>query len=271
MGNGGDPPPQGRERIREWLAQLDRAIASHRSMLVAYSGGVDSTLLGYCAKAVLGAGSRCVLLDSPTVSRHALTDAVRTAEALSLELEVISAPVLEDREFIRNKRDRCYRCRKILFGILKARAASLDLACVADGTSLSDLHEDRPGMRAAREEGIVHPFIEAGLGKEEIRAIARYLGLPVWNRPADSCLATRVPHGMRISRERLELVEAAESILRQHGIHGSRVRLHGKLARIEVPPPEMERILALREELLPPLLALGLAQVTLDLAGHRRG
>lgn len=257
-----------RPELERKLSLLKNAIARRESMLVAYSGGVDSTLLAAIAVRVLPGMVYCVLVDRRLLPRYALREALRTAEELGLPLEVI--PIHEIDESIRpNPPDRCYHCRKMEARLLRRRAEELGLSCVADGLNLSDLTEDRPGIRASEEEGIVHPFVEAGISKEELREIARLLGYSFWNRPPESCLATRLPYGEEITEERLHTIEEAEDFLRSRGITLARVRLHRMDAWIEVPAEELTRILEMRRDILGVFRRLGIERVALDLEGYR--
>src|SRR5512136_2334764 len=190
---------------------LKKIIALHGPMLVAYSGGVDSTLLAAVARDVLGEKTRCVLLDSPVVPRAAVIQAKDTADDLGLALDIIPVHLMDNAEFCRNPADRCYVCRKMSAACLKKRAAELGLACIADGINVSDTGEHRPGLQASTEEGIVHPFIEAGITKQDIRDIARMLDLPVWQKPSAACLASRIPYGDAITASKLQRIEDAEA------------------------------------------------------------
>jgi uncharacterized protein len=256
---------------RRKYEDLKRIIAGHGPMLVAFSGGVDSTLLAVAAREVLGEQTRCVLLDSPAVPRAEVLQAQELAGDLGLALEVIGVPLLSDRRFIKNPADRCYHCKEIMAGYLKKRAAELGLACIADGMNVSDTGEHRPGLRASSEAGILHPFISAGITKQEIRDIARDLNLPVWQKPSAACLASRIPYGERITPEKLRMIEAAEAFLGGLGIGQRRVRLHGNLARIEVHKEEREKILEQQSVVVRHLRSLGFTYVTLDLEGYRSG
>lgn len=246
-------------------------IAGHGPMLVAFSGGVDSTLLATAAHEVLAGKTRCVLLDSPVVPRAAVAQAKAIADDLKLALDIIPVPLMERAEFCRNPKDRCYFCRKISTVYLKKRAADLGLASIADGINVSDTAEHRPGLRASTEEGIVHPFIEAGMTKQDIRANARELGLPVWQKPSAACLASRIPYGDPISPEKLHGIEDAESYLSGLGIGQLRVRLHGNLARIEVHKEDWEKVLEQQSAVARHLKSLGFTYVTLDIDGYRSG
>jgi len=252
-------------------ASLRKNIVKRGSMLVAFSGGVDSGLLAFLAHDLLGPRSRCVLLDSPVVPRAAIREAQKTAEELGLSLEILPAPHMESDMFRKNPVDRCYHCKKISSRILQRRAGELGIAWVADGANASDITGHRPGIRAGDEEGILHPFIETGITKEEIRAIARKHGLPFWDKPSAACLSSRIPYGEEISEKGLAMIEEAEAWLHNLGIGQLRVRFHGKIARIEADGEGMAIIFARKEEVVSALTSIGFSYVTLDLAGYRTG
>ena len=250
---------------------IKEMIAARGSMLVAFSGGVDSTLLAVLAKEVLGNSTTCVLLDSPVVPRAAVEQARQIASELGLELDIISVPLMEQEEFLKNPANRCYYCKKISAVYLKQRAEERGLASIADGINVSDMDEHRPGLAASTEEGIIHPFIESEITKQEIREIAREYGLPVWQKPSAACLSSRIPYEEEITREKLRMIEEAEVFLTGHGFGQLRVRLHGTIARIEVHREEIEKILEMQSTVVKKLKSIGFSYVTLDLEGYRSG
>jgi uncharacterized protein len=250
---------------------LKKIIASKGSMLISFSGGVDSTLLAVLAKEVLGNNTRCVLLDSPVVPRAAIAEARQIAEESGLQLEIIPVHIMDDERFSKNPPERCYWCRKKSARVLKGKKESLQFACIADGLNVSDTGEHRPGLAASTEEGIVHPFIEAGITKEDIRSIAQGLGLKFWNKPSAACLSSRIPYGDEISTTKLAMVEKAEEFLHASGFSQCRVRMHGNIARIEVMNNDIPQVLAMRESLVETFKTIGFAYISLDLEGYRSG
>jgi uncharacterized protein len=250
---------------------LEGIIAECGSILISYSGGVDSTLLAVLAHDLLGDKSRAVLLDSPLVPRSAVTDAVKIADDHGILLDIIDVPHMDYENFRKNPPERCYYCKKISAVHLKETAKKYDLAFIADGINVSDLGEHRPGLTAATEEGIIHPYILAGITKQEIRQIARDLGLAVWQKPSAACLSSRVPYGDEITPNKLRMIEEAEEFLAGYGLTQFRVRLHNRIARIEVLPDDFGKVLVIREDLLKKFREIGISYAALDLAGYRSG
>jgi pyridinium-3,5-biscarboxylic acid mononucleotide sulfurtransferase len=240
-------------------------------MLVAFSGGVDSTLLAVLAREVWRERSRCVLLDSPVVPRAAVAEAEQLAAELGLTLDVIPVALMENEDFCSNPDNRCYYCKKCSSVLLRTLAFKHDLACIADGCNVSDTGQHRPGLCASTEEGILHPYIESGCTKQDIRTMAHALGLSVWQKPSAACLSSRIPYGDRITPEKLLMIEEAEAFLAAQGPGQLRVRLHGTIARIEVQKEVMPKILELQEAIAEKFRTLGFAYVTLDLEGYRSG
>ena len=204
---------------------------------MAFSGGVDSSLLAKVAHDVLGDNALAVILDTETMPRSELGYALDLAKALGLNCLVERYCMLDDAQFTCNPATRCYICKKEAARRLRDVARARGIGCIADGVNLSDYRDYRPGIKACDEEGIWHPFVEAGISKDDIRAQAREMGLPVWNKPSSACLSSRIPYGERITEDNLRMVEEAEEFLKSRGFVQLRVRAHGKMARIELHRP----------------------------------
>jgi uncharacterized protein len=253
------------------IERLKKIIASRHSMLIAYSGGVDSALLGVITREILGKNSRCILLDSPVVPRAAVRDAEETARKFGLDLEIVPVPVMNDERFVKNPSERCYFCKKSSATLLRQRKDELGFSCIADGINVSDTGEHRPGITASTEEGIIHPFIEAGITKDDIRNIARERGCFFWNKPSAACLSSRIPYGEEITTHKLHMIEQAENFLAEQGFLQFRVRLHGNIARIELTSDDIPKIMSIRNDVVKKLKKIGFSYVALDLEGYRSG
>jgi uncharacterized protein len=252
------------DRLHAILGRLDSA-------LVAFSGGVDSTFLLRVAHEVLGA--RCLALTTASVTTPPddLAEARALAVAMGVTHVVVETDELRIPGYADNPVNRCWFCKDNLFVICAAEATSRGLSAVLDGANVDDLADHRPGLAAALEHHVRHPLVEAGLTKADIRNASRRLGLPTWDRPASPCLSSRFAYGTRITAERLGRVATAERWLRDRGMRELRVRVHDDLARIEVPPDDLARVVALRAELLEVFGRLGFTWITLDLQGFRSG
>lgn len=261
------------ELQRRYAALVQRLHACRR-LLVAYSGGVDSTLLLYASVLHLGRERVLgVLADSPSLPRREKEEAVALASRLGAVLRVLPAHELEDPRYASNPMNRCYFCKSELYDLLGAMAAAEGFDAIADGTNSDDAQEVRPGRAAGRERGVRSPLMEAGLSKDDVRALSRLLGLPTWDKPATPCLASRIPFGQAVDVRKLGQVEAAEEALRDCGIRGGRVRHHGDIARVELPEEWMARVAEpeLRQRLVRGVRRAGFVYVVVDLEPYRRG
>lgn len=261
------------------LARLHGILDELGSVVVAYSGGVDSAFLLHAAHERLGERAIGLTVVSPSLAQRELEEARAIARQIGARHVLVEGHETEDPDYLANTPQRCYYCKTETFDLSVAYAAREGVAAVVDGTNADDQGDHRPGRQAAREHGVRSPLLEAGLTKAEIRALSKQAGLPSWNKPALACLASRVPYGTPISVRVLSQVERAEAVVRALGVRQLRVRHHptgqnggwGDLARIEVEPADFQRLLARREELTTALQALGYAYVTLDLVGFRSG
>lgn len=252
--------------------KLQSRLRSLDGIAVAYSGGADSTFLLQTAADLLTDCALAVTVVSPTLPAGGLAAAVEFTRGGGIRHQVIEIDTFAVEGFADNHTDRCYLCKRAYYPRILALARERGITTVADGSNAGDGADFRPGMRAVRELGVISPLQEAGLTKTEIRELSRLMGLSVWNKPNESCLATRIPYGQQITPGKLARVDAAEQYLRGLGFRQVRVRHHEDMARIEVGPPERAGIgERLMDEIHDHLRALGFAYVTLDLKGYRIG
>jgi uncharacterized protein len=254
-------------RIEALLSDL----AGRGSALVAYSGGVDSAVVAALACRSLGSRALAVTAAAETLSGAELDHARRLAREIGVRHEVVTYNELDDPEYTANPAHRCYVCQGMRMDAMIRLAAERGYAVVCDGTNASDPGPDRPGLAAIRERGIYSPLLEHGVTKEETRAIARALGLSVWDRPANACLSSRIPHGQTVTVGKLRRIEAAEEVLAGAGFRVVRVRHDGGAARVEVGADEVTRLAAIWEEVEPRLRSLGFERAAFDPRGYRRG
>jgi uncharacterized protein len=258
-------------RARE-AALFDR-LRGLSSVIVAYSGGVDSAYLAWAAHRALGDRALSVTADSASYPSRHRQMAVAIAREFAFTHEIIQTDELHRPEYRANAPDRCYHCKNELFTQLGRLARARGFAAVADGSNADDRGDYRPGRRAAREFGVLSPLDEAGLTKNDVRALSREAGLPTWDEPASACLSSRIPYYSEVTEEKLRVIEQAEEAVRAQGFRVLRVRHHGEVARLEVAREEMPRLLepAVAGEIDRALRALGFRFVTVDLKGYRLG
>ncbi len=260
----GNRPIDQRLALEGWLRQWPSA-------LTAYSGGVDSAVVAAYAHRVLGSRALACIGVSPSYPEREQHEAIALAERLGMAYRLVEPGEQQDQSYAANPTDRCYYCKTHLYRVLEILAKEERWAVVLDGTNADDLSDVRPGRVAAGEHGVRSPLVELGIDKASVRDLAARIGLPVWDKPASACLASRVPHGTAITPDLLHQIERAEDALIALGLRQLRVRHHGDVARIEVPVADFERVMADRAAIVDGVRAAGYRHVCLDLAGFRSG
>jgi pyridinium-3,5-biscarboxylic acid mononucleotide sulfurtransferase len=264
--------PVATDILQKKLTELERILVPYESALVAFSGGVDSSLaLAVAARALPKHRVLAVTSNNETYLPSELDLAREFSESLGVEHLVVNTRELDDPNYASNPTNRCYFCKSTLYTDLAKLAEDRGFACVVDGANKDDEGDYRPGRKAAKELGVVSVLSEAEMTKADVRELAKYLGLPTWDKPALACLSSRFPYGQEITPEKLSQVARAEEFLRREDFKQVRVRHHGEIARLEIGPDELERAFAMREKISAELLDAGFLYVTLDLAGYRAG
>jgi uncharacterized protein len=255
------------------LHALEAQLEGLGSLMVAYSGGVDSAFLAATAHRVLGSKMLAVLADSASLARRDMEQAAAFAQSLGMPLQVIATEELDRPEYARNDANRCFHCKDELFAAMGALGGKLGFTNIAYGMNADDTRDYRPGQRAAEQHAVLAPLADAGLTKLEVRALAKAAGYPVWDRPAAPCLSSRVEYGRTVTKEVLAQVEQGEESLRQLGFRELRVRHHGELARVEIARNELPRALSMEmlDAITAALKQAGFQYVTLDCTGFRSG
>ena len=257
--------------VTKKLARLRALIAGLSSAVVAYSGGVDSTLVLKIAHDELNEHAVGVTAVSPSLPSGELEAAGAVARRIGARWVTLETAEVDDPRYQANTEARCYFCKTEVYGELTAYARAHGFAHVADGLNTDDLSDRRPGRKAAEEHGVRSPLAETGLSKAEVREISRRLGLPTWDKPSLACLSSRIPYGMPVTRQALAQIDRAEQTVRRLGVRQVRVRHHGPLARLEVEPDDLALLMAHREHIARALHELGYTYVTIDLDGYRTG
>ena len=257
----------------EKLVQIKEIFSQMSSAIIAYSGGVDSTLVAHIAHSTLGDQALCVTAVSPSLLPEELEEATEQAIFLGIQHEVIMTEEMDNPNYTANPINRCYFCKSELHDQLKKLATARGYPYIVDGVNQDDLQDYRPGIQAAKERGVRSPLAEVGMTKTEVRQLSQQLGLPWWNKPASPCLSSRFPYGEEITLPKLQRVGRAEVYLRRLGYQNLRVRSQGEVARIELPPEQLQKFVSTEDiaTLVKTFQSYGFVYVTLDLEGYRSG
>ena len=261
-----NPMQSKEERLRQLFRDLE-------SVIVAYSGGVDSSYVAYIANEELGPRAVCITGQSASLPAYQREEIDRVVGQFGFRHEIIQTEELDNAGYRANNADRCFFCKDELYTKLEAVARSRGIQHIVDGSTVDDIHDYRPGRQAATQHAVRSPLIEAGLNKSEVRELSRKAGLPTWDKPASPCLSSRIAYGTTVTIERLSKIDRGEEILRELGFREFRVRHHDQLVRLEISPAEMDRVLRreIVDELATRFRELGFKYVTLDLQGFRSG
>jgi uncharacterized protein len=266
-------PTANSDSLAAKLQVLEERLLALGRLMVAYSGGVDSAYLAATAHRLLGGNMLAVIADSPSLKRSELEEAVAFAQSIGMPLRIVNTGELEKLEYARNDSNRCFHCKDALFTTMEQLRGELGFKTIAYGMNADDTRDFRPGQRAAQEHSVAAPLAEAGLTKQDIRALAREAGYRFWDRPAAPCLSSRVEYGREVTREVLSQIEQGEESLRQLGFREFRVRHHGELARVEIARGELAKALNVEtlDRITAALKQAGYHYVTLDTSGFRSG
>jgi len=260
--------------LNQKFLDLQSIVSEMQSVVVAFSGGIDSTLVAKTAVSVLGhKNTVAVTADSSSIPRDELAEATGLAKILNLNHKIVFTNEFSNDNYLANTPNRCFLCKEELYSHLKIIATNYNIKHIANGHNLDDVNDFRPGMKSAQNRGIRSPLIEASLSKEEIRKISKEIQLPNWNKPAQACLSSRIPYGEKISTNHIQKIESAEKFLKTLGLGTLRVRIHGDLARIEVNENQINSLIEknTKKKIVNFLHSLGYVYVTIDLEGFRSG